>query len=65
MNIFPVRVLLDRVRSEDEQRFYAAAVDLFQNKKNWKKAIGNGMKANFSWDRSAKKYMELYRSLME
>jgi len=41
------------------------AVDLFQNHKDWKKLIANGMRADFSWDRSAKKYIELYRSLME
>jgi len=39
-------------------------VDLFQDAKAWKKLMRNGMEADFSWDRSAQTYMEIYRSLM-
>ena len=48
--------------------FFAAiekAVDLFLNAKIWKRLMANGMKADFSWDRSAQSYMELYRSVIE
>jgi starch synthase len=41
------------------------AVDLFRNKKLWQRLIANGMAADFSWDRSARTYMELYQSLMQ
>jgi starch synthase len=41
------------------------AVDLFQDPKAWQSLIANGMKEDFSWDRSARRYMELYRSLIE
>jgi starch synthase len=41
------------------------AVDLFQNAEAWKKLIANGMKADFSWDRSAHRYLELYHTVIE
>ena len=41
------------------------AVDLFQDSKSCKKLRTNGMKADFSWDRSARAYLELYRSHVE
>jgi starch synthase len=41
------------------------AVDLFENADAWKKLIANGMKADFSWDRSAKRYVELYHAVIE
>lgn len=41
------------------------AVDLFQNAEAWKKLVANGMKADFSWDRSAQSYLELYHTVIE
>ncbi|MGD9076758.1 MAG: glycogen synthase GlgA [Desulfobacteraceae bacterium] len=41
------------------------AVDLFHNAEAWKKLLANGMKADFSWDRSAQSYLELYRRVIE
>jgi starch synthase len=41
------------------------AVDLFDDKEAWKRLMANGMKADFSWDRSARNYLEIYRSLVE
>ena len=32
----------------------------YYNSKEWMKIVGNGMKADFSWDASAIKYVELY-----
>jgi starch synthase len=52
----------------ESKAFYASiqeAVGLFQNAKLWKRIVANGMKADFSWDRSAQRYLELYRSVME
>lgn len=37
------------------------AISYFHNKTIWKKIQQNGMKADFSWTRSAEKYMELYK----
>ena len=40
------------------------AINLWTNKKGqWENLIRNGMAQDFSWDRSAKRYMTLYRSL--
>lgn len=37
------------------------AIDIFCNdKESWKRLILNGMSANFSWEHSAKEYIELY-----
>jgi starch synthase len=40
------------------------AVDCFQVPKTWKRLMLNGMKEDFSWDRSAQKYVELYQKVM-
>jgi starch synthase len=39
------------------------AVTLFQDKTKWKKLMSNGMKEDFSWERSARRYLELYESM--
>ena len=40
------------------------AVKLFDDKKTWNKIIKSGMKQDFSWDVSAKGYIELYKSML-
>jgi starch synthase len=37
------------------------ALSVYVNKKAWKQVIANGMKSDFSWEKSAKEYLELYR----
>jgi len=39
------------------------AVDLFLNSKAWKRLMVNGMKADFSWEESARKYILLYEKV--
>jgi starch synthase len=40
-------------------------LDVYFNKKDaWKKAVYNGMIADFSWDKPAGEYMELYEKLI-
>jgi len=46
--------------SEDLFKCIKNAVDLFENKKEWKKLMTNGMKEDFSWHKSAEKYIDLY-----
>ena len=41
-----------------------AALDLFQNKGEWKKLVERVMRVDFSWSRSAKIYGELYLELL-
>jgi starch synthase len=41
------------------------AVDLFDNKSIWEKIQVNGMNENFSWENSAKKYLDVYNVALE
>jgi len=36
---------------------------IFSNKKEWKKLVQKAMQQDFSWERSAKRYVELYERL--
>ncbi len=40
------------------------ALKLFEDKKTWTKIMRNGMKDDFSWNASAKKYIELYKTVL-
>ncbi len=40
------------------------ALKLFEDKKLWQKIMKNGMKSDFSWNASAKKYIELYHTIL-
>jgi starch synthase len=40
------------------------AVSRFEDSKAWKELMANGMAADFSWDRSARSYLDLYRSIL-
>ncbi len=40
------------------------ALDYYQEKKMWKKLVSNALRSDFSWKKSAAKYMELYKSLI-
>ncbi len=41
------------------------ALAVYVNKKLWRQVIANGMKCDFSWEKSAKEYLELYRKVVE
>lgn len=40
------------------------AIKLFDDKKTWQKIMKAGMKSDFSWDLSAKRYIELYKTIL-
>jgi starch synthase len=40
------------------------ALKIFEDKKAWTKIIKNGMKSDFSWNSSAKKYIDLYKTIL-
>jgi starch synthase len=40
------------------------ALTLFRNKETWRTLVQNGMKEDFSWDRSARRYLEIYQTLI-
>ena len=41
---------------------YAKSV-YYNHKREWNKIVDRGMKVDFSWNNSARKYEELYREL--
>ena len=41
------------------------AIDCFRVPETWKRLMLNGMRDDFSWDRSARQYIELYRSIIK
>ena len=41
------------------------AVKVFSDKKSWQKIMKNGMKSDFSWNSSAKKYLDLYKTILD
>lgn len=40
------------------------AIKLFDDKKTWAKIIRNAMKSDFSWHASSKKYIDLYKTIL-
>jgi len=40
------------------------ATDLWSDRETWEALMRNGMRADFSWDRSAERYLDLYQSLV-
>lgn len=40
------------------------ALRLFEDKVSWEKIVKAGMKTDFSWDSSAKKYIDLYKTIL-
>ena len=41
------------------------AIKLYKDRKTWHKIMRNGMVKDFSWESSAKKYINMYRSLLK
>lgn len=40
------------------------ALTIYEDKKTWQKIMRNGMKSDFSWGTSAKKYIDLYKTIL-
>ena len=53
-----------RATSEDMLEAVGRAVEAFKDKKTWKTLQTNGMQYDFSWMASAKKYIELYKTIL-
>ncbi|MCZ7612802.1 MAG: glycosyltransferase [Ignavibacteriaceae bacterium] len=41
------------------------AIKVYQDKETWDKIVRAGMKEDFSWHSSAKKYIELYKTILD
>jgi starch synthase len=51
----------DKYKPEAFWEAISRALEAYGEKKKWEKIVRNGMNADFSWERSARKYDELYR----
>jgi starch synthase len=51
---YSAKALVDKVNT---------AVQVYQDKKNWRKVMGNAMKEDFSWEKSAKKYIDIFEKI--
>ena len=50
-------------KSEEMVRAIRRAVNAFADRTLWRTVMGNGMARDFSWEASARKYVQLYRSI--
>jgi len=57
--------VFDRFSSKELIKTVQKAVEIYQDKKLWKKLVTNAMKVDFSWSNSAKKYLNLYTQILE
>ncbi len=52
--------VFEKYDAKELLRAIGRALDLYKNKNAWRKLVLNAMKCDFSWEGSAKKYIELY-----
>ncbi|MCK9594459.1 MAG: glycogen synthase GlgA [Candidatus Omnitrophica bacterium] len=52
--------VFDKYSKDDLISTVKKAVKAFKAKKSWQELVASGMKCNFSWNESAKKYVQLY-----
>jgi starch synthase len=57
--------LFDKYESSELFKAIKRALKLYSNREEWTKLVKQAMDYNYSWEVSAKKYVELYRSLMK
>ncbi len=55
----------DNYKAEDLMIAVSKALIQYQNKTNWSKLMKNAMTADFSWSRSAKEYINLYKKALK
>lgn len=56
--------IFDSYTASDLVATIKQAILLYQDKKKWMAKIKNGLESNFSWQESAKKYIQLYKKLV-
>jgi starch synthase len=49
--------------AHDFMNVIRTALDYYEDKKAWKQVVKNAMKSDYSWNKSAKEYIELYKKL--
>jgi starch synthase len=56
--------MFSKYEAKDMIKETKRALKLYQNKSVWHKIMKTGMKSDFSWAQSAKKYIDLYKNLL-
>jgi len=56
--------LFEKYSSSEMMDALKKAISVYQNKGIWKKLIKNAMEKDFSWDRLASKYSEIYEAIL-
>ena len=51
--------------SEEQVKQIEAAIGFFSQTEDWEQLLRNAMMADFSWERSAEAYLQLYRKAVE
>lgn len=57
-------LIFDKYSSLDLNKAIDRAFGIYQNKEEYNKMAENALKKDFSWDKSAKKYVELYQKVI-
>lgn len=55
--------LFDKYDAKEMMKAIKTALDAYKNKKLWYGLMRNGMALDFSWNMSAKKYMDMYKQI--
>ncbi len=63
--VFGTGFVFKKYEAEELFQTIKRALNFFQNKKIWRKIQENGMRKDFSWKSSAKKYLQLYKKLFK
>ena len=61
----PTRSRTGEARRSGGARALDQALDVFGNRKAWRRLVQNGMSQDFSWQRRVGEYLKLYRDLTE
>ncbi len=56
--------LFDEATSEALAEALSRVLERFASKKDWQSLQQNGMRQDFSWERSAQKYLQVYKTLL-
>ncbi|MEJ2493684.1 MAG: glycosyltransferase, partial [Ignavibacteriaceae bacterium] len=56
--------MFDKYDSKEFLKEVKRAVKVFKNKEAWIKIMKTGIKSDFSWNSSAKKYIDLYKTII-
>ena len=56
--------ILWRYESDDMVQAINCAMEVYKDQKTWKCIQKSAMNYDYSWDKSAKKYLEVYKSLV-